>query len=64
MCAGYLVGCGWWGGWRVVRVLALVPGFRLGLGSGVGVSGGWRCSAGGSRFPAGGWWRCAGVCSP
>lgn len=54
MCAGYLVGCGWWGGWRVVRVLALVLGFWLGLGSGVGVSGGWRCSAGGSRFPVGG----------
>lgn len=27
MCAGYLVGCGWWGGWRVVRVLVLVLGF-------------------------------------
>lgn len=41
MCAGYLVGCGWWGGWRVVGVLALVSGFWLGSGSGVGVSGGW-----------------------
>lgn len=59
MCAGYLVGCGWWGGRRVVGVLALVFGFWLGLGSGVGVSGGWRCSAGGSRFPVGGW--CVGA---
>ena len=59
MCAGYLVGCGWWGGWRVVGVLALVSGFWLGLGSEVGVPGGWRCSAGGSRLPVGGW---CGVC--
>lgn len=55
MCAGYLVGCGWWGGRRVVGVLALVFGFWLGLGSEVGVSGGWRCLVGGSRFLAGGW---------
>ena len=55
MCAGYLVGCGWWGGWRVVGVLALVLGFWLGLGSGVGVSGGWGCSAGGCWFLGGGW---------
>ena len=54
MHAGYLVGCGWWGGRRVVGVLALVPGFWLGLGSGVGVSGGWRCLVGGSRFLVGG----------
>lgn len=53
MCAGYLVGCGWWGGWRVVGVLALVLGRWLGLGSRVGVSGGWRCSAGGSWFAGG-----------
>lgn len=55
MCAGYLVGRGWWGGRRMVGVLALVFGFWLGLGSEVGVSGGWRCLAGGSRFPVGGW---------
>ena len=55
MCAGYLVGCGWWGGWRVVGVLALVFGFWLGLVSGVGVSGGWRCLVGGSWFLVGGW---------
>ena len=36
-------------------VLALVLGFWLGLGSGVGVSGGWWCLAGGSRFLVGGW---------
>ena len=54
MCAGYLVGRGWWGDWRVVGVLALVLGFWLGLGSRAAVSGGWRCSAGGSRFPVGG----------
>lgn len=53
MCAGYLVGCGWWGGWRVVGVLVLVSGFWLGLGSGCGVSGGWGCLAGGSRLVVG-----------
>lgn len=55
MCAGYLVGCGWWGGRRVVGVLALVVGFWLGLGSGVGVSGGWGCLVDGSWFVSGGW---------
>lgn len=54
MCAGYLVGCRWWGGRRMVGVLVLVSGFWLGLGSGVGVSGGWRCLAGGSRLLVGG----------
>lgn len=54
MCAGYLVGCGWWGGWRVVGVLVLLSGFWLGLGSGVGVSGGWRCLVGGSWCLVGG----------
>lgn len=61
MCAGYLAGCGWWGVWWVVGVLVPGSGFRAGSGSGVGVSGGWRCSAGGFRFPgAAGWcdvWR-------
>ena len=61
MCAGYLVGCGWWGGRRVVGVPALVLGFWMGLGSGGWVSGGWRCLAGGSRFASGG--RC-GVWAP
>ena len=55
MCAGYLVGCGWWGGWRVVGGSALVLGFWMGVGSEVGVSGGWRCSAGGGWFLGGGW---------
>lgn len=55
MCAGYLVGCGWWGGWRLVGVLALVLGFWRGLGFEVGVSGGWGCLSGGSRFLGGGW---------
>lgn len=36
-------------------VLVLVSGFWLGLGSGVGVSGGWRCLAGGPRCLPGGW---------
>lgn len=57
MCAGYLVGCTWWGvpgGVWVVGVLVLVPGFWLGLGSEVGVSGGWGCLFGGSRFLGGG----------
>ena len=54
MCAGYLVGCGWWGGWRVVGALVLVSGFWMGLGSEVGVSGGWRCPVGGSRLLVGG----------
>lgn len=49
------MGCGWWGGWRVVGVLVLVLGFWLGLGSGVGVSGGWGCLAGGFWFVGGGW---------
>ena len=35
--------------------LALVLGFWMGLGSEVGVSGGWRCLFGGSRFLVGGW---------
>ena len=70
------VGCGPWhvcrvpGGVRVVGwlegggVLVLVSGFRVGLGSEVGVSGGWRCSVGGSWFPGGG--SCCGGrgCSP
>lgn len=55
MCPGYLVGCGWWGGWWVVGVLVLVSGFRGGAGSGVGVSGGWGCSVGGFWFLGGGW---------
>ena len=54
MCAGYLVGRGWWGGRRMVGVLVLVPGFWLGSRSGVGVSGGWRCLVGGSRSLVGG----------
>lgn len=33
MCAGYLVGCGWWGGRRVGGVLVLGCGFWLRLGS-------------------------------
>ena len=53
MCAGYLVGCGWWGVGRVVGVLVLVSGCWSGVGSEVGVSGGWGCSAGGSRFVGG-----------
>lgn len=55
MCAGYLVGCGWWGGRRVVGVLASVLGFWLGSGSEGGVSGGWRCLVGGGWFLVGGW---------
>lgn len=55
MCAGYLVGCGWRTGRRVVGVLALVSGFWLRSGSLVGVSGGWGCLVGGSRFAGGGW---------
>ena len=54
MCAGYLVGCGWWGGRRVGGVLVSGPGFWLGLGFRSGVSGGWPCSSGGSRCLAGG----------
>lgn len=54
MCAGYLVGCGWWGVWWVVGVLVVVSGFWLGLGSGVGVSGGWWCLVGGSWLLGGG----------
>ena len=49
MCAGYLVGYGWWGGRRAVGVLVPVSGFWMGLVVGAGPSGGWRCSAGGSR---------------
>ena len=53
--SGYLVGCGWWGGRRVGGVLVSGCGFWLGLGSLVGVSGGWWCLCGGSRCLAGGW---------
>lgn len=55
MCAGYLVGCGWWGGRRVGGVLVSGCGFWLGSGFCGGVSGGWPCLFGGSGRLAGGW---------
>ena len=54
MCAGYLVGCGWWGGRRVVGVPGSGCCFLWGLGFWLGVSGGWWCLAGGSRCLPGG----------
>ena len=57
MCAGYLVGCGWWGGRRVVGCLVLVCGFLVGVGFlGLG------CLVGGGVWLAGpGSWLLGGV---
>ena len=52
MCAGYLVGCGWWGGRRVGGVLVSGCGFWLGLGFWLGcLVGGCVCLVG-----PGVWW--------
>ena len=52
MCAGYLVGCGWWGGRRVGGVLVSGCGFWLGLGFWLG------CLVGGRvrLVGPGAWW--------